>query len=54
MTIVFCLSCIPNIDMQKILEIAKLKNVGIWLYVNRVAFEENDIADENKSATIIL
>ncbi|MDO6741150.1 glycoside hydrolase family 97 catalytic domain-containing protein [Polaribacter sp. 1_MG-2023] len=34
---------IPEIDLSKIMQNAKEKNVGIWLYVNRVAFEEYDI-----------
>jgi len=34
---------IPDIDLSKIMQKAKEKNVGIWLYVNRVAFEEYNI-----------
>ncbi|MDB4198960.1 glycoside hydrolase family 97 protein [Polaribacter sp.] len=34
---------IPDIDLSKIMQNAKEKNIGIWLYVNRVAFEEYDI-----------
>ena len=37
------LTTIPDIDLSKIMQNAKEKNVGVWLYVNRVAFEEYDI-----------
>lgn len=37
------LTPILEIDMQLVMERAKEKNVGIWLYVNRIAFEEYDM-----------
>lgn len=37
------LTTISDIDMPKILEMAKLKKVGIWLYINRAAFEDHDM-----------
>ena len=37
------LTAIPEIDIQAFMQSAKEKKIGIWLYVNRVAFEEYDI-----------
>lgn len=37
------LTAIPEIDINAFINRAKEKNVGIWLYVNRIAFQENDI-----------
>jgi alpha-glucosidase len=37
------LTAISEIDMPMIMQRAKEKNIGIWLYVNRVAFEEYDV-----------
>lgn len=37
------LTTIPEIDMKAFMDLAKEKNVGIWLYVNRIAFEEYNI-----------
>lgn len=37
------LTTISDIDMPKILQIAKLKKVGIWLYINRAAFVEHNM-----------
>lgn len=37
------LSTISHIDMPEILQAAKRKSVGIWLYINRAAFEEHDM-----------
>jgi alpha-glucosidase len=34
---------ISDIDLPMILQNAKEKNIGVWLYINRVAFEEYDI-----------
>ncbi|MBU2950899.1 glycoside hydrolase family 97 protein [Tamlana agarivorans] len=36
------LTTIPEIDLPRISKRAKEKNVGLWLYVNRVAFEAFD------------
>ncbi|MCT4587635.1 MAG: glycoside hydrolase family 97 protein [Carboxylicivirga sp.] len=35
-------TAIPEVDLQKILSQARQKNIGIWLYVNRKAFENYD------------
>lgn len=37
------LTSISDIDLPTLMQQAKEKNVGLWLYVNRVAFEEYDI-----------
>lgn len=37
------LTAIPEIDMAKFMRRAEEKNVGIWLYVNRIAFEDYDV-----------
>ena len=34
---------ISDIDLPLIMKNAKEKNIGVWLYINRVAFEEYDI-----------
>ncbi|WP_405603910.1 glycoside hydrolase family 97 catalytic domain-containing protein [Polaribacter sp. Asnod1-A03] len=34
---------IPDIDLPLIMQNAKEKSIGVWLYINRVAFEEYDI-----------
>ena len=43
-------TAIPEINMNAFMNRAKEMNVGIWLYVNRIALEEYDI-DELLSDT---
>lgn len=37
------LTVIPSIEMAEVLTQAKNKDVGVWLYINRAAFEEHDM-----------
>ncbi|TKG93706.1 hypothetical protein EYV94_15785 [Puteibacter caeruleilacunae] len=37
------MTVIPEIDMPKFFKEAKEKNVGVWLYVNRIAFDNFDV-----------